>query len=250
VRQTAIPIGGFAAATVIPVIAELSGPRAALAALAGFSFVCAIAAAAVLREGPVETDDDTSELLRHPLRDRRIWQLSIASSVLVCTQLALLSFMVVFLQDFRGFSTAEAGAVLAVTNGIAAVGRLGLGWLSDRLGRRVGLIQVNAVLTAIAVGVAAASVDATTWLLIPALILGSALAMSWNGLSFTAAAEAAGRARSGAATGLQQTALAVAGALTPIVFAPFVEATSWQAGFAAAAFVPLVAFAILRPLGR
>jgi hypothetical protein len=39
-------------------------------------------------------------------------------------------------------------------------------------------------------------------------------------------------------------------AVTPFVFAPFVAATSWRAGFAAAAAVPLAAVAVLRPLGR
>ncbi len=63
--------------------------------------------------------------------------------------------------------------------------------------------------------------------------------MSWNGLSVTAAVEAAGARRSGAALGLQQTFLGVAIAVTPLVFAPFVAATSWRVGFAVAAAVPV-----------
>ena len=43
--------------------------------------------------------------------------------------------------------------------------------------------------------------------------------MSWNGLSFTAAAEAAGPRRSGAAIGFQQTVLGVGGIVIPIAFA-------------------------------
>jgi len=50
------------------------------------------------------------------------------------------------------------------------------------------------------------------------MVAGGVLAMSWNGLSFTAAAELAGRARSGASLGLQQTALAVGGATLPARF--------------------------------
>ena len=50
------------------------------------------------------------------------------------------------------------------------------------------------------------------------------VAISWNGLAFTAAAETAGHARSGTAIGLQQTALAVSGSVLPIAFGAFVGA--------------------------
>ena len=57
-------------------------------------------------------------------------------------------------------------------------------------------------------------------------------------LSLTVAAELAGRARSGAAIGFQQTTLGLIGVLVPVLFANLVEATSWRTAFA------------LRPWGR
>ena len=74
--------------------------------------------------------------------------------------------------------------------------------------------------------------------------------MAWNGLSFTAAAELAGRVRSGAAIGLQQTVLGGAGIVSPVIFAALVSATSWQAAFVVAAFVPLAGVWTLLPLRR
>ena len=47
--------------------------------------------------------------------------------------------------------------------------------------------------------------SAPLWVPLPALVAATALSMTWNGLSFTAAAELAGSARSGAALGFQQT---------------------------------------------
>ena len=47
---------------------------------------------------------------------------------------------------------------------------------------------------------------------------------------------------------MQQTLIAVAVAVTPFLFAPLVESTSWRAGFRVAAAVPLVAVVVLRPL--
>ena len=86
------------------------------------------------------------------------------------------------------------------------------------------------------------------FLLVPALIVAGGLSMCWNGLAVAAAVETAGPRRSGAALGLQQTLIAAAVAVTPFVFAPFVDSTSWRAGFLVAAAVPLVAAVVLRPL--
>jgi hypothetical protein len=70
--------------------------------------------------------------------------------------------------------------------------------------------------------------------------------MSWNGLAFAAAAELAGHARSGAAIGLQQTVLNGFSATYPSVFGALVAATSWRAGFAAVALLPLAGWRVLR----
>ena len=72
--------------------------------------------------------------------------------------------------------------------------------------------------------------------------------MSWNGLSFTAAAEIGGYARSGAAIGMQQTALSVAGLAAPVVFAALVSSSGWQLAYGVAALFPLAGWALLGPL--
>jgi MFS family permease len=75
--------------------------------------------------------------------------------------------------------------------------------------------------------------------LLPSLVVSAALTMAWNGLAFTAAAELAGRARSGTALGFQQTSLSIAGTIAPIAFAAIVDAASWRTGFAITALLPL-----------
>lgn len=251
VRQTAIPIGGFAAALGLPPITDHWGSRAALVALGVLSIVAAATAAVWLVEGPIRSDvEDAAEALRHPLRDRRIWRLSVGSALLICTQVAVTGFVVLFLESQRDFSHTEAGAVLAGMNVVGAAGRLLGGRLSDRLGTRIRLIRLIAAATTLTLGAATALVGATGSLVVPALVLGGGLSMSWNGLSTAATVEAAGARRSGAALGLQQTLLGVAVAVTPFVFAPFVAATSWRAGFAVAAAFPVAGIAVLRRLGR
>jgi hypothetical protein len=47
---------------------------------------------------------------------------------------------------------------------------------------------------------------------------------------------------------MQQTALAIAAAAVPVVFAALVDATSWRTGFAVAGLCALSGWLVLRPL--
>ena len=133
---------------------------------------------------------------------------------------------------------------------LGGAARIGAGRWSDRLGARiVPLRRIGAALT-VALAASAALVDASTWLLVPALVVAGTLGLSWNGLSYTAAAERAGAARSGAAIGIQQTALALGGIAVPITFAAVVGAASWRLGFFLVALCPLAGFVALRPLAE
>jgi MFS family permease len=100
----------------------------------------------------------------------------------------------------------------------------------------------------VVVAVTAVLASGPVWLLVPAIALAGGLSMAWNGLSFTTAAELAGRVRSGAAIGFQQTVLGGAGIVSPVIFAAIVSATSWHAAFAVAAAVPLLGAFVLLPL--
>lgn len=132
---------------------------------------------------------------------------------------------------------------------VVAVGlRIGAGRWSDLLGARIVPLRRIGVAVFSTLALPATLARAPVPALVPALVLAGALSMAWNGLSFTAAAELAGRARSGAAIGVQQTALSVVGVIVPPVFAALVEATSWQVAFGLSAVAPLAGWWTLRPL--
>ncbi len=247
IRQTAIPIGAGFSALVLPAIGDL---RTSFLVLGGVVAVAAAVGAVALLEPPVEPEPLDAEAIIRPLRDRRLWRISVTGSFLVVVQFSVLGFVVLFLHGARGFSTGEAGAVLAGIQVIGGVLRVASGRWSDRVRSRLRPIRILALLLTVAMALVAALVHAPTWALVPALLVAGGLSMGWNALAFTAAAELAGRARAGAALGLQQTALAIASGVTPLVFAPIVEATSWRTGFALVALCPLVAIYVLRGLGR
>jgi len=246
IRQMAVPLGGAIGAVGLPLLESHVSLRAAFIGLAVASLVGAVVAVALIR---VEPTEDHSTLAR-PLRDRRVWLICIGSTFFVTTQLSLLGFFVLFLHDHRGVSTAVAAAALAVTQVLGGISRIALGRWSDRLGMRIAPLRWVGLGIAISVAVTTALLNATPWLMLPLLVLAATFGLSWNGLSFTATAETAGRARSGAAIGLQQTFLAVGGLVAPIVFAAVVHAVSWRAAFALAAASPLIGYALLSPLAE
>jgi hypothetical protein len=80
------------------------------------------------------------------------------------------------------------------------------------------------------------------------LLAAGVVAMSWNGLAFTATAEISGRDRAGTAIGLQQTVMRAVTAGVGVGFGAVAAATSWPAAFALLAVLPLAAWWVLRPL--
>jgi sugar phosphate permease len=242
VRQTAVPVGGAIAALTMP---AFGSPRGGFLFLAALVLAGAVVGGLVLRSGAehaLEAADVESSL-----RDRRLWLASGASALYVVTQVALMSFVVLFLHDARGFSPAAAGAVLAASQVVAAGLRIGLGRWSDLLSSRVRPLRMVGIATAATVALVAASAGADARLLVPALVAATGLSMAWNGLAFTIAAELGGR-RSGAAIGFQQTVLGAVGVAAPVAFAAAVSATSWRTAFAVIALFPLAGWWVLRPL--
>ena len=77
---------------------------------------------------------------------------------------------------------------------------------------------------------------------------GGVLAMSWNGLSFTAAAEISGGAQAGRAMGMQNTLMRPPGAIVPVALGVLAAHGSWRAAFAVMGVAPLVGRALLGPL--
>jgi len=245
IRQAAVPIGGAIAAVTLPLLASAGGTTLAFAAL-GAGVVAGAAVAGVLLREPPHRPRAAPADAKSTLRDGRLWLLAGGSSLYLTSQIAIASFVVLFLHGHRGLSTHAAAAVLAAINVLAIGARIAAGRWSDRTRARVAPLRMVGIALAGATVVAATLVDAPLAVLIPALVVTGVLGFSWNGLSFTAAAERAGAARSGAALGFQQTTLAVVGAIVPPVFAALVAASSWRVAFAAAAVGPLVGVALLR----
>ena len=176
-----------------------------------------------------------------------MWLLGTGTGLFLLAQIGITAFVVLFLHEHRGLSKEAAGAVLATIYVLAVAARVGSGTISDRLGSRLRPLRTIGVALSILTACVAAATDAPLALLIPLFVLAGVLSMSWNGLAYAAAAEAAGAARTGAALGFQQTLLGVVVAGAPPLIAA-VAAHSWRLAFFLAAAGPAVGVLVLRRL--
>ena len=147
------------------------------AAFDGLAVAClaaAIVGAVFLRSEPGQEEDHS--VLARPLRDPRVWRICIASTFYVATQLSLLGFFVLFLHDHRGVSTSVAAAGLAATQVLGGIARIAVGRLSDKLHLRIVLLRRIALGLSLTVGVLAALLDLSVWIVIPALVVAGTFA--------------------------------------------------------------------------
>lgn len=241
-RQTAVPAGAALASFTLPPLASAAGVHAALYALAGAMLVCALASALWLRDGP--RTESAAPAAPDAARDPRIWRLSAASSLMIIGQIGVTSLLVLYLYGERDWSAAHAALALGGVQVGAAIARVSAGRWSDMRDERIEPFRRLAAVAGLLL--LAAAVGGPT--AVPLLLAGGIAAMSWNGLSFTAAAEISGRRQAGKAMGIQNTAMRLVAAGVPVGLGALASAVSWHAVFAVMGVTPLIARALLTPL--
>ena len=261
VRQTSVPVGAAVAAVALPAVADAGGIPAVFAVLAGTCLVAAAAVTAWIREPPGHraTGRRPAAGLGSVLADRRLQRLSVAGLLLVVPQFLGSVFLVEVLSGAdvlgttragTGLSLAVAGGLLALTQVLGAVGRLGNGFWSDRAGSR--LSPLRAVAAAVAVGFALAALlqPGPAPVLAVVLVPAAALAISWNGLVFTAAGELAPPGRAATAMAVSNTANYVGAAVAPPLGGLVAQAAGWPAMLAMGAAAAVCALVALRRLSE
>lgn len=249
IRQMALPLGGGIGALVLPAFAAgAGGLQLAFFALAGLMLGAALACLVLLREAPERPQVLAPLPTTPPMRDRRLWRLGAASALLVVAQSAMLGFVVLFLHDELGVRMELAALALAAILLVGAAGRVRAGRVSDRQARRIAPMRRRALAGALLLAVLAAVTTAPVALSVPVALAAGVATMTWNGLAFTAAAEISGKARAGTAMSMQNTIVAIGGAVSPAAFGAFVEFAGWAPAYLALAAGPLAAWLVLAPL--
>jgi MFS family permease len=248
VRQTSVPLGAAGAAVVLPALADRGGVPSVFAGLAVGCVLAAVATAVWIREPPDRpAAGRVPASTRAVLADGRLLRLSLAGGLLVVPQFLGSVFLVELLHTGRGMAPATAAALLSVTQVLGAVGRLGNGVWSDRAGRMRPL-RIIALVIAASFAATALAFSGPLPLLVTVLVVAAALAISWNGLVFTAAGELAPPGRAATAMAMTNTANYTGAAITPAVGGAVAAGAGWPAMLGLGAVAALAALLVLRGL--
>lgn len=246
IRQMAQPLGTAVAATGIPLLAGRHGLPAALTLPLLLSAAGAVASWLLVVDPPRPPAPvaPAGGRVPNPYRDSRfLWRVHGVSVLLVVPQALLQGYLLVWLVVGHGWQAGPAAAVVTTAQLAGAVARIGAGAWSDHAGSRTGPLRVVAV-AAVAGTAALAVAEALHVPGVVAVTLGVAvtvIAVTDNGLAFTAVAEHAGPFWSGRALGTQNTAqFAAVSATTPLMGVVITHLGYWPA-FALAAVLAGVA---------
>ncbi len=243
VRQTAQPLGVAIAAVSLPMLAKGGSFRSALLLPAGFCLACAVAVLVFVADPPRPAPKDDARI-GSPYRAPTLWRVHGASALLVVPQFTISAFGLAYLVGARHWAAAAAGGFLAAIQVAGAVGRLGTGWWSDRVGSRLRPMRQLAMASAGVMLLAALGDETWSWLVVVAIAVGAVITVADNGLAYTATAEIAGPAWAGRALGAQNTGQNVTAALTPPLLGLVIGWGGYATAFACVAICPLLAIGL------
>ncbi len=238
IRQMAQPLGVAVAAATIAVTAERLGSRTALWIPVVAVALAFVAVAVVVLDPPRPTA--TPALTANPYRTSSfLARVHGVSVLLVLPQFVVWTYALVWLVQERSWSAAAAGTLVACTHVLGALGRIGVGQLSDVVGSRVRPLRWVAVGAGVTMALLGLAEPLPVAVLL--LVVASTVTVADNGLAFTGVAERAGAYWSGRALGLQNTAQYLAAAVAAPVAGAAISRWGYAAIFGVAALFPLLA---------
>jgi sugar phosphate permease len=238
IRQMAQPLGVAVAAATIAVVADRVSLAAALwipvvATALAFVFVLVI-----VLDPPRPTA--TAALTANPYRaDGFLTRVHGISVLLVVPQFLVWTYSLTWLVQERHWSPAAAGALIAGTHVLGALGRIAVGQLSDVVGSRVRPLRWVAVAAALTMGLLALTEPFGVAVVL--MVIASTVTVADNGLAFTSVAERAGSYWSGRALGIQNTAQYLTAAAVAPVAGLAITHWGYAATYALSAACPAVA---------
>jgi MFS family permease len=251
IRQVSQPLGVAVAALAVPALAARFGIGAPLllagALTAALAAACAVGIANPPRAAAPPAAD--GERPFNPYRESLfLTRIHLLSALLVVPQFTLSIFGLIWLVTGLHWNVTAAGAVIAAAQFVGALGRIGVGVASDRVGSRTRVLRWVSV-SGVVVMLALAGCGGLHWAAASAvvLIVASTVSVADNGLSFTSVAEAAGPSWSGKALGIQNTGQFIAASAVGPGIGALITAVGYPVAFALVALTPLAAIPLVPP---
>ena len=211
--HSGIGIGGFAAASLLPLWASQMGWRSTMQGVAGLAIAVAIVIFLTFDDEHDNRKDsslqfrDVLHVASELLRDSGIMKVNIISTVMSGTGFAVVAHYVVFLTTDLDITPQTAGLCLGIMHIGGLFGRPTWGRISDtvfRGDRMSALIAVGMLMGVIyvAIGLVIYSSSMSTMILYGISLLLGLSVLSWFSMAYVAAGEMAGGERAGISTGL------------------------------------------------
>jgi MFS family permease len=254
VKQSVVPLAAALAGLIVPWLLGLTDWRGTMLLIGAISIVF-VAAIQPLRSAADSGRDRNAPYLQLNLMDplkltfrfRALRYIALGGFVFNGAQQLLWIYFVTYLHLELGYSLASAGGIFAVSQVTATLGRIGWGWLADRL-RDPFLVLVGLAAGASLFFVAFALLDTAWpfWLMLLTVMALSGTVASWNGVHLAAIARFAPRERLHVTTGAVQLFSFLGGVLAPALFASVVWLTGrYSTAYLASCLLPLVFFIAL-----
>lgn len=211
IKQTGVPIGGVMTAVVAPSLVLVAGWRESFAAMGALNLAFGFVFWSLWREPadtPYTAPPHASTPVRPaqaPFRARDLLSLSFGTALMLIGQMALITYVPLYLKETRGLSPYWASQALALTQLGGMIGRVGWGVVSDRLfhgARKIVLLLIGFISTALTLTLGLLPGGVSLWAVLLLIFLAGVCLVGYQGVSYALTAEIAGQGRTGAALGL------------------------------------------------
>jgi len=241
IKQTGVPAGGFVTALVAPALVLLIGWRGALATLGGLNVIFGFVFAWLWRDPVPEVEqgrrEPAGQEAKKPLNPWGFLPASFGTALFLIGQMALITYVPLYLKDSMGYTPYWASQALAVAQGGAMIGRVGWGLASDRIfgGRRkIVLVIIGLFSVVLMAGLSVISRETPDHLVMLIIFFAGLTIVGYQGVSYALIGELAGSTRTGVAMGLMITINAAAATLGTPLFGYIVDqsgsyAVAWRA---------------------
>ncbi len=250
IRQMCQPLGVAIAAIVVPQLAAGAGIPMALLFSLVFSGVLAVMCAIVLRNPMRVAVVAGAADAQNPYRgSTTLLRIHAVSILLVIPQFTVSIFGLVWLITEHQVAPVVAGLIVGSSQFVGAVGRIGVGVWSDRVGSRMRPLRWIALAAVAAIAVLAAFDGAHSPIAIAVVVVAATISVADNGLAFTAVAELAGPTWSGRALGVQNTGQYISASIVGPLAGLLVGVAGYPITFLAAAACALIAVPLVPSTG-
>lgn len=248
VRQCGVPVAGVIGSLLLPAIATRFEYRGALVAAGALTLIACGIASSLYRE-PTELQGERVSIgtmlleMLEIAREGRLILLTLTSMILAAGQFALIGYLTLTFSHAAGYSMPLSVGLFTISQVAAVAGRLGWGWISDRVfggSRTLPLAVVCFVVALLALAMAGVGPHTPSW---AAVLISAALgftAEGWIGVSVIGFAEIGGEEHSGSALGVGLTWTLLAAMLTPAIFGAVVQTYGFEAAWRWLALVELL----------